>query len=277
MMQHERYESRRIAKLGIRVWGMMARELWDARELAARLFIRNFTARYKQSLLGYAWAVIVPFVAIATFVVLARAGIVVIGATDVPYPLFALMGLATYQLLSTGLTASCTALVEAGDMIAKVNFPREVLVIAAIGQAVFEWAVKMALVAGLCILYQYVPPAGALLIPLILLPLVILALGLGLLLALVHAVFRDTAQALGVVMTFVMFLTPVLYPSTGERAALFGMNPLTPFIEAPRDLLVYGVMHDPVAWALASAGAVLTGLIGWRIFHVAEAKIPERL
>ncbi len=276
-MRHERYEPHRDLKLGIRVWPVMVRELQEARELIVRLFLRNLTARYKQALFGVLWALIVPVVAIGTFIFLSRVGVLTIGKTDVPYPLFALVGLSVYQLFSTGIVAACGALVEAGDMIAKVSFPREVLVIAAIAQAVFEFFVKLVLIAAACAFYHYLPPAGFLLLPLALLPLLFLTLGLGLVLSLVNAVFRDTAQALGMLLMFLMFLTPVLYPSTGAREFLFRLNPLTALIEAPRDLFIYGTLRHPLDFALVSVAALLIFACAWRIFHLVETKIPERL
>ena len=276
-MRHERYEPYRDMKLGIRVWPVMIRELWDARELIVRLFLRNLSARYKQALLGVAWALVVPCVAIGTFMFLDRAGVVVIGKTDVPYPLFALLGLSVYQFFATGITAACGSLVDAGDMIAKVSFPREVLVMAAIAQAAFEFLVKTFLIAAVCVFYHYLPPAGFLLFPLVLVPLVFLTLGLGLFLSLVNAVFRDTAQAMGILLMFLMFLTPVLYPLTGNREFLFRMNPLTALIEAPRDLFMYGVLRHPLDLVVASGVSLLIFLCAWRVFHLVETKIPERL
>ena len=276
-MRHECYAANRDIRLGIRVWKVMASELWQARELIGRLFIRNLTARYKQAILGAAWAVIVPAVAVGTFVFLRRAGIMVVGPTDVPYPLFALLGISVYQLLSSGLSAACNSLVEAGDMIAKVSFPREVLVIAAIAQALFEFVVKVFLLALVCVYYQVIPPAGAFLSPLALLPLLVLTLGLGLFLSLLNAVFRDTAQALAVLLMFLMFLMPVLYPMQGPQEFFFRLNPLTALIEGPRDLFIYGILRHPVDFAVASVLSVVLLMVSWRIFHLVETKIPERL
>jgi lipopolysaccharide transport system permease protein len=272
-----RYEPGGAVGLGLGAWREMLSELWAARELVIRLFMRNLSARYKQAALGFAWAVIVPFVAIGTFILLGRVGIIVIGHTDVPYPLFALVGLSVFQLFSTGVTSSCMALVEAGDMIAKVKFPREVLILAAIAQSVFEFLVKIGLIVLICAAYHYVPPLAVILFPLTLIPLMLLTVGLGLFLSILNAVFRDTASAVGVLMTFAMFLTPVLYPVTASREFLFRLNPLTAFIEAPRDLFIYGTLHHPLSFALASAGSLLVFLCAWRVFHLVETKIPERI
>ena len=162
-------------------------------------------------------------------------------------------------------------------MIAKVNFPREVLVIAAIAQAIFEFLIKLALIVAACVFYHYLPPAGVVLCPIVLLPLIFLTIGAGLMLSLANAIFRDTAQAVGVLMTFLMFLTPVLYPAAGAREFLFRLNPLTALVEAPRDLLIYGTLKHPTDFIVASILSVVVLLCAWRVFHLVETKVPERI
>ncbi len=277
MQKIEIYEPNKFLKLGLGVWPCMVQELWEARELIWRLFLRNFAARYKQSLLGYAWAVIMPLFAVATFVFLKKAGVILIGETGVPYVIFALAGLAVFQLFSSGLAAGCTALVEAGDMIAKVNFPREVLVIAAMAGAVFEFVVKIILLLGVCAFLHFIPPFSALLSLAAIIPMILLTMGLALFFSLVHAVFRDTAQAVSVAAMFLMFLTPVLYPAKGPHAWIFRLNPLTGLVDGPRDLFIYGQMKGTMDFALASVLALLVFLVGWRVFHMVETKIPERI
>lgn len=276
-MRTEVYEPNKVFKLGIKVWPVMVRELWEARELVVRLFIRNLSARYKQSLLGVVWLFIVPVVAIGTFVLLKRAGILSLGSTNVPYPLFALLGLTLWQFFAGGLASGCNALVEAGDMIAKVRFPREVLVFASLAQVFFELLIKSVLIAAVCVYYAFLPPWTAVFAVLALLPLMFLTAGLALFLSLANAVFRDVAQVIVFVTTFWMFLTPVLYPASHHNVWLFALNPMTIFIQAPRDLFLYGRTGDLVGFLLASVGTVLFFLCAWRIFYLVETKIPERL
>lgn len=271
------YEPNKYYKLGIKAWPLMAQDLWGSRELVWRLFMRNFSVRYKQSLLGYAWAVVLPLIAISTFLLLKKAGIVAIGPTPAPYPVFALVGLSIFQLFSTGVSSGCGALVEAGDMIAKVNFPREVLVLAAAASACFEFVVKLFMILLLCVFLKFVPAAGCVWFLLAIIPLLLLTLGLMFLFALANAVFRDVAQVVSIGMTFLMLLTPVLYPANDQSLLLFKLNPLTALIEAPRDLLLLGYIREPLFFGLAAVLALLVFLIGWRIFYMVETKIPERL
>jgi lipopolysaccharide transport system permease protein len=273
----ELYEPHKQLKLGIRIWSEMFGELIQSRELMGQLFMRDISAKYKQSVLGNIWIVIMPFIAIGTFVFLNKAGIMNIGPTDIPYPLFALIGLTVWQLFSTGLNAGCNSLVTAGDMITKINFPREVLVFASMAQSVFDFIVKFVLILFLCAVFQFTPSWGILLFPLAVIPLFVLTLGLSLILSLINGILRDTADAVLLLTMFLMFLTPVLYPISEEKNLFFKLNPLTPLIVAPRELIVYGRIHEPGAFFVSSALSILLFLIFWRMFHLVETKIPERL
>ena len=271
------YKPNKHLRLGIRIWPVMVKELLESRELVIRLFLRNWAVRYKQAALGYLWAVIMPFIAIGTFVYLNRAGILNIGATDIPYPLFALIGLSVWQLFSTGLNSGCNSLVSAGDMIAKVNFPREVLVIASLAQAVFEFLVKFVLIIILFFIYKFLPPWQIIFFPLAILPILILTLGLALFLSLLNGVLRDTANIVALLTTFLMFLTPVLYPVSLHKSIFFRFNPLTSLVNAPREIIMYGRIISPMEFFIASVVSVMVFLISWRIFHLVETKIPERI
>lgn len=138
-MDYNLYVPNKHLKLGIKIWAEMFQESIRSRELIWRLFIRNLSAKYKQTVLSYLWALILPFIAIGTFVFLNRAGILNIGSTDMPYPLFALIGISIWQLFSTGLISGTNSIVEAGGMISKINFPREVLVFSSIAQSVLSF------------------------------------------------------------------------------------------------------------------------------------------
>lgn len=277
-MEFTVYEPNKHTKMGIKVWPKMIGELYGTRELIWRLFIRDWSARYRQSALGYLWAVITPIIAIGTFLLLNRAGIFNIGLTDVPYPLFALIGLSVFQLFSTGLVAGCNSIVTAGGMVSKINFPREVLVISSVAQVLFEFLIKFVLILIFFVVFRFVPPWwGIALFPLAILPIFALTLGMGLILSLVNGVIRDTVNIVSLGTMFLMFLTPVLYPISGDKSALFELNPLYSLVNAPRELIMYGQIKEPMSFIVMSVLSVLLLLVSWRFFHLAETKIPERL
>ena len=272
------YEQGKYKKLGLKVWNEMFLELIEFKDLIWRLFLRNLQAKYKQTILGIAWALIMPFVAIGTFIFLNKAGIFNVGETSVPYPLFALIGLTIWQIFATGLQAGTSSVVEAGGMIAKINFPRETLILSSMAQAIFEFFIKFILILICFALFKYQPNwLGLILFPFALLPILFLTIGLSLFLSLLNGIFRDTANIVSLIVTFLMFLTPVLYPTTETNKAYFAYNPLSILIEAPRELLIHGSISALSMYCVISSGCLLLCIIMWRAFHIVETKIPERV
>src|SRR5262249_8984844 len=162
-----------------------------SRELTWRLYLRDFSARYRQSLLGYIWALIPALVTTATFTWLNRANVLPIKGTHLPYPVFVLLGMTTWQLFANGLTGATQSLVNAGTLITKINFPRETLVLAAFGQSIFEFVVRAVLIAAAFLLYRVTPAWTVILIPLALIPLCLFTLALGFVFSLLNGVLRD--------------------------------------------------------------------------------------
>jgi lipopolysaccharide transport system permease protein len=265
--------------LGLAGWRAMVTELWQHRELTWRLFLRDFAARYRQSFGGYLWAILPIVATAATFSWLHRAKVLPIAATPLPYPVFVLLSMTVWQLFAGGLTRAAQSLIEAGSLIVKIAFPRETLVLAAFGQTLFEFALRLVLVASAFALYGVMPALGLLFLPLLLLPLCLLTLGLGFLLSLINGVIRDAGQILTLALMFWMFLTPVVYPapphSTGSLITL--LNPVSPFLIAAQDLASRGTLSQPGSYAI---GSLLSGVLflgGWRIFHITEPRIAERV
>jgi len=277
-MIYNYYRPNKYLKLGIKIWLKMFQELISSRELIWRLFIRDFLAKYKQTVLGIFWAIIMPLLMVASFIFLNRAGLLNIGKTVVPYPVFALVGISIWQLFATGVTACAGSIVQAGGMVVKVNFPKESLVIAALAQSIFEFLVRIGLLLIVFIIYRIVPSWASIFLPLVLIPLLLLTLGLGFLFAILNVVVRDIANILTLMTTFLLFLTPVLYPlPAGIFFALLNIcNPLSALITAGRDLVIFGCIKEPLQFSLASLVSLLIFLISWRIFYLVESRMPER-
>ncbi|MDD3089896.1 MAG: ABC transporter permease, partial [Candidatus Omnitrophica bacterium] len=208
-MEYTVYEPEKYVKMGIKVWPMMFRELFASGELIWRLFIRDWSARYRQSLLGYLWAVVPPVVAVATFVLRGKKGVVNISVKDVPYQIYALAGLAVWQLFATGVISGCGSLVNSGGMVNKINISLEALVLSSVAQAIPEFLIKCLLIAAAFPVFRFTPPLACLLFPLAVIPIYVLTAGLSLFLSLVNGVMRDTVNVVTLVTMFLMLLTPV--------------------------------------------------------------------
>lgn len=249
-------------------------------ELIWQLFLRDFNSRYRQSLLGVAWAVLLPLVTVGMFIVMNRSGIVTIGRVGVPYPVYALVGLSIWHLFSTGVSACSTALINAGSMVTKINFPKSALIFAAAGQGVVEFLVRAILTAVVFAWYGVVPNWGDLLIGLLLLlPVGMMMLGAGFILSLIAVLFRDVVNALNILLLGLMLLTPILYPISGDSplGGINAWNPLNYLVNVPRDLILHGYIRDAPQFAFVSLLSLMVFLVAWRLFYLAQAKIAERI
>jgi lipopolysaccharide transport system permease protein len=263
----------------------MAREVREGRWLTWQLFKRDFKAVYKQSVLGILWVLIFPIITLGTFVLLTYAGKFVPGEMDVWYPIFALLGISFWQLFAVGLQSTTNSITSAGSLIAKIKFPRESLVFSAMGQAFVGFLIQMVLVACLIVYDVFWQHSGfvlawtTILVPLTIIPLVLLALGLGFILSIANGVVRDIGKGIGVITTFLMFITPVLYvtPTEGFLGTLTKYNPLFYLTTLPRDLVLTGEVLHPLGYAVSVLLSVAAFFIFWIIFHLTETRIAERI
>jgi len=274
------YEPDNSLKKGYRsIFPEIYNELKANRWLIFQLFKKDFLALYKQSFIGLMWAVIIPLVTVGTFVVLNGAGVFNTGAIAIPYALYAVLGVAIWQLFSAGIIASSNSLVLAGPMITKINFSLKSLVVASMGQSILSFLVGFCVVVVLLFYYRFVPSAGILLLPLLIIPIILLTLGLGFMSSLLNGILRDIGNVLSVCMTFLLFLTPILYakPTTGILAVVATYNPLYYLVSVPRDLVLTGVSSEWKGFALSSAFAATVFLVCLVLFHLTEARVTERV
>jgi len=274
------YEPNHILKAGVWVWAEMFRELINSRGLIWRLIVRDITARYKQSVFGILWAFLTPLVMMFAFVWIKGRNILPIGETAMPYAAFVFIGQMVWLLFSHGITTSANSLVQAGSMLTKINFPREVLVFSAIGQTIFEFLIRVPLLLIVFIWVGFTPKLTILLIPVVLLPLLILVVGLGFFVSLLNAVIRDVGSILGIIMNLGMFVTPVVYPPPTSWPISFLVNfanPVSGFVTAAHDLTAAGFLTNPASYISSVILSTLLFFVGWRFFHLVEPKIAERV
>lgn len=259
---------------------LMWRELLSARELIWRLFVRDFSAKYRQSALGVIWAVVMPLVTVGMFVGMNRSGILTIGDVGMPYPLYALIGLTVWNLFSAGLTASSNSLINAGPLVVKINFPKVALPLAATGQSLVELLIRIVLTALAFLWFGVAPSWGGLIAGLIcLIPIYLITAGMGFVLSLAAGVLRDIPSVLSVALMMAMLLTPVVYPITGTSllARVNVWNPFNYLVNVPRDLIVRGHTEFPGEFVLSTILSMAVFYAGWKLFYLAQTKIAERI
>lgn len=256
-------------------WRVMLHELRESRRLIWLLMLRDISVRYRQSILGYLWAVVPPIVTVGVFAFLHASRVLPIGGTRIAYVAYALWGISVWQLFAGCLSNCTTSLVSSGSLVTKVNFPRETLVIAALGQPVFDFLVRLLPVLCVFVWCGVVPSWGIVFVPLALLPVILMALGLGFVLSITNLVIRDTGNALGMVLMVGMFLTPVLYPPPVRWPFFLVniLNPLSPLVTANQDLIAMGSLTRPEMFAAACVLSVALTLGGWRAFRVTIPRV----
>ncbi len=261
--------------MGHTLAGMIGEQIRH-RELLFSLVRRDLLLRYKQTLLGFAWAILVPaahmlvFTAIFTRVVRLE--------TDVPYPLYAYAGLLPWTFFASALTFAATSLTRDANLVTKVWFPREIFPFAAILVALVDFGVAATLLVGLMAFYGIVPGPEALFLPVILLVHLAFTAGMALLLALGNLLYRDVKYLLGVGLTIWMLLTSVVYPVDrigGRLADWLALNPMTPIIDGYRAVLLRGELPPAGPFGYAAAAAVVLLLGGWFAFHRTEPYFAE--
>jgi len=270
----------RVLLLGFfTLWREIFSNLFQIRELIWRLFLRDFKAKYRQSFLGIFWSVLNPIITVGVFVLLNKSGVFNIGKTGIPYPAFAMVGLTVWALVSTGLIACCNSIISAGNMVAKINFPKSSLVIAAMGQAIVDFGVRLILTGIVFVIFGIIPCWTVIFIPLAVIPFFLLTLGVGFFLALLNGIFRDVANIVTLFSTFLLFLLPVLYPppAMGLLATINKWNPLAYMIQTCRDLVFIGEVSNPLGFGASSLFSFIIFLFFWRFFHIVEPKIAERV
>jgi lipopolysaccharide transport system permease protein len=273
------YKPNRDIGLGFSIWKEMFSELKQSKELIIRFSLRNISARYKQSLLGVLWIFILPLFAVGTFLYLNYSGVFNIGKTTIPYPAYALLGVTIWQLFAAGIIACTGSLTEAGKLIGKINFAKESLIFSSFTQSFFEFIIRVILISVVFIIYKIVPSWTIIFVPIALIPLILLTLGIGFILATLNGIFRDTTHIVSLATTFLLFLTPVLYPppTIEPMATLNRINPIGILVIGVRDLVIEGGITQPINFIYASVFALIFFLLSWRSFHIMEPRIAERV
>ena len=226
------------------------KELWSARELLYFFVWRDVKIRYKQTAIGAAWAIIQPFMTMVVFSLFFGA-LAKIPSHGLPYPIFYYSALLPWTYFAGALQNATNVVVEQQSVITKIYFPRLVLPLSAVVSGLLDFAISFLVFLGMMVWYHIKPGPALLLFPLFLLLAVLTALGVGLWLSAVNAIYRDVRYVVPFLVQFWMFASPVAYPSSlvPERWRwLYGLNPMAGVIEGFR-------------WALTGTGQPPSGLL----------------
>jgi lipopolysaccharide transport system permease protein len=255
------------------------REVWDYRELLYFFVWRDVKIRYKQTVIGVLWVILQPLLTMGVFT-LFFGRLAKLSSQGLPYPIFYFAALVPWTYFSYALQSATNVVVENQRVITKVYFPRLVLPFSAVLSGLVDFAIGFAVLAILTLAYGIRPTLAALWLPVLLLLAILTALGVGLWMSALNALYRDVRYVMPFVVQFWMFASPVAYPSAlvPERWRwLYGLNPMAGVIDGFRWALTgHGQPPGPVL--LASTAMVAVVLVGGLFFFQRmESTVADRV
>lgn len=259
--------------------GSMLADLLASRELGWRLAVRDISAQYRQSILGIFWAFIPPLVSAVLFIALHQKKVVNIADVGMPYPLFVLVGTILWQVFADAVAAPLRVVTGANTILARINFPREALILSAVYQTLFGFLVKMALL-GWALLYFGTPLRLESALALITVMLLIwLGIAIGVALTPVGMLLRDVSQIIVLGLQLGFFLTPVVYPApqTFPYSLLATWNPVSIYLLSSRTLLIHGAVGALMPLVVVTACLLAATLLLWVVYRVSMPIVIERI
>ena len=253
------------------------RDLWRYRELMAFLAWRDVAVRYKQTAVGIVWALIRPALTLAVFVAFRR--MVGVSQSAVPDVILVLAAVLPWQFFSTALAETSTSLIGNTSLISKVYFPRLIIPVASVVTSFVDFAITLAMLAGLMAWYGVTPALPLVTLPLFIALAALLSLGLGLLLGALTVTYRDFRYVVPFLVQLGLFVSPVAFTTADvpERwRALYGLNPMVGIIDGFRWSILGG--RTPLDASLLLVSAAITAaclVIGLWYFRRVERRFAD--
>ena len=252
------------------------KELWAYRELLYVLTMRDIKVRYKQTVLGFAWAIIQPVMMMVVFSIF-FGHLAQMPSDGHPYPIFVFAGLLPWSFFANSITASANSLVGSAGLLSKVYFPRLIIPLSSIGSGLVDFVIATAILLLLMIYYGVSWTPNLLIAPVVVAGIVFTALGVGTLLAALNVSYRDFRYVIPFMVQFWMFATPVVYPASlvpEQWRWLLFLNPMAGFVEAFRAAFL-GQQIKYAAIGISIAVALLVFLAAVMYFERVERRFAD--
>lgn len=251
-------------------------ELWEYRELLIALSLRDIKVRYKQTVLGAAWAILQPLTTMIVFTVI-FGKLAKIPSDGYPYPVFVYAGLLAWTFFATAVSTSGASLVGSSQLVSKIYFPRLIVPIASIGTSIMDFLVSSSILLLLMLYYQIPWTLNLLAAPFMILGVLMTALGVGTLLSALTVSYRDFRYVIPFMVQIWMYVTPVVYPITfvpEQWRWVLLLNPMTGYIEGIRSAFL-GTPFDLVAIGSAVLFSLVLFILGLTYFRSKEKRFAD--
>lgn len=268
-------------------WAVMARNIWNARELVWQLFKRDFFAQYKKSFIGFSWVFFSPIMGIISWVFLTKTKVLNPGDVGVPYTVYVIVGTTMWWLFLGFFNGARSTLSSGKALAMQVNYPHEALLFQQAARLVANFVLKFLMLVVVLLVFKVPMRPTILLFPVVLLPLFLMASAAGLFFSMFSIVAIDLNKIVDQVILLLMYASPIIYHESRLEVGdpmlqklvskLIQWNPLTHLVCSARDIVIYGRLYDTNGFLLWSALSVVAFLISWRLFFVSEDRIIEKM
>jgi lipopolysaccharide transport system permease protein len=267
----------------------IARNLYEYRELVTELTRKDITVRYKQAYMGIAWAVLRPLALMLIFTLVKS--FVGIDSGTVPYPILTFAALMPWVFFQDATTEGIESVVKNSALVRKIYFPREIFPLTAVTTKLVEFGISIFILAALMVWYQMAPTVHIVWAPLIILYTVLVSMTIALIGAAINVTYRDVGTALPILLSLLMYASPVIYPlqlvkdklliqqAAGEWSELlytiYTLNPLAGIIDNFQNVVLRGLPPD---FSSMLPGLVLTAILlplSYRFFKSEEAYFAD--
>jgi lipopolysaccharide transport system permease protein len=261
-------------------WAVMFENILNSRGLIWQLFKRDFFASYKKSFIGITWVFISPIMGIVSWVFLNMTGLLRPGDVGIPYPAYVLVGSSMWGLFMGFFNSAKSTLSSGKDLVFQVNYPHEALLFKETAQHLANFSITLLINIIVLFSFSVIPTWKIIFFPIVALPLFFLGAAIGLIFSMISIVAIDINRIVEMGMTFLMYLTPIIYSSKVKIALvqdIIKWNPLTYLVCSARDIIIYGKLYDTSGYFICSGFSILLFMLSWRLFFISEDKIIERM
>lgn len=238
------------------------------KEILYELVKREVKSRYKQSILGYAWVLLVPLINLVVISIV-FSFFIRVSTGGVPYAMYLFAGLVPWMFTANAITSATGSVVQNNSLITKVALPRYIFPLASVLAKIIDLLLNFLIMAGFMIFFHISFQWTLVFLPIIFLVNFLLILGIGYILSSINVYFRDVENIIGVFLTMWMYLTPVVYPPEIVPESvrfIFNLNPMTPIINSYRNVILYGVPPPWQSFIYTLIFSVLIYLLGLAIY-----------
>lgn len=234
------------------------------------LFVRDLKAQFRQSYFGYIWLFLPPVMTTAVWLFLNSQKVIEVADTGIPYPLFVILGSVVWQTFVKLIQAPMSAFEQGRPVFMKLKVPPIVFIAAGTARALFELVIYAAVLIPVFVVFKTTPPWTILLLPIVIMALTGLGSLIGLLLAPFGSLYTDLRIAVPIMLGFLMYMAPVVYPppQSGIASTIVAYNPMTPILMCTRDLMTTGALDflPQTCWILvASSLLTVIAMVGLRV------------